>query len=32
VGVLTGLFSCIVVTRAWYDYLISVRRLNRISV
>ncbi len=32
VGVLTGLFSCIVVTRAWYDYLISVRRLNTISV
>jgi preprotein translocase subunit SecD len=32
VGVLTGLFSCIVVTRAWYDYLISVRRLNAISV
>ena len=32
VGVLTGLFSCIVVTRAWYDYLISMRRLNAISV
>ena len=32
VGVLTGLFSCIVVTRAWYDYLISVRKLNAISV
>ncbi len=32
VGVLTGLFSCIVVTRAWYDYLISERRLNTISV
>ncbi len=32
VGVLTGLFSCIVVTRAWYDYLISIRRLNSISV
>ena len=32
VGVLTGLFSCIVVTRAWYDYLISIRRLNTISV
>lgn len=32
VGVLTGLFSCIVVTRAWYDYLISTRRLTRISV
>jgi preprotein translocase subunit SecD len=32
VGVLTGLFSCIVVTRAWYDFLISQRRLARISV
>ena len=32
VGVLTGLFSCIVVTRAWYDYLISARKLNAISV
>jgi preprotein translocase subunit SecD len=32
VGVLTGLFSCILVTRAWYDYLISMRRLNSISV
>ena len=32
VGVLTGLFSCIVVTRAWYDYLISVRKLDVISV
>jgi preprotein translocase subunit SecD len=32
VGVITGIFSCIVVTRAWYDYLISVRRLERISV
>ncbi len=32
VGVLTGLFSCIVVTRAWYDYLISTRRLTTISV
>jgi len=32
VGVLTGLFSCIVVTRAWYDYLISIRKLNTISV
>ena len=32
VGVLTGLFSCIVVTRAWYDYKISMRRLNTISV
>jgi preprotein translocase subunit SecD len=32
VGVLTGLFSCVVVTRIWYDYLISVRKLVRISV
>jgi preprotein translocase subunit SecD len=32
VGVLTGVFSCFVVTRAWYDYLISMRRLNVISV
>src|SRR5581483_11157486 len=32
VGILTGLFSCIVVTRAWYDYLLSQRRLNTISV
>jgi preprotein translocase subunit SecD len=32
VGVLTGLFSCIVVTRAWYDYRISIRRLETISV
>ena len=32
VGILTGLFSCIVVTRAWYDYLISQRRLTAISV
>ena len=32
VGVLTGLFSCIVVTRAWYDYRISIRKLTRISV
>ncbi len=32
VGILTGLFSCIVVTRAWYDYLISQRRLTTISV
>ncbi len=32
VGVLTGLFSCIVVTRAWYDNLISNRRLQTISV
>ena len=32
VGVITGLFSCFVVTRAWYDYKISARRLNAISV
>jgi preprotein translocase subunit SecD len=32
VGILTGLFSCIVVTRAWYDYLISQRRLATVSV
>ncbi len=32
VGVLTGLFSCIVVTRAWYDYMIAARKLNTISV
>jgi preprotein translocase subunit SecD len=32
VGVLTGLFSCIVVTRAWYDYKIQTRQLNAISV
>jgi preprotein translocase subunit SecD len=32
VGVLTGLFSCIVVTRAWYDYRIAERKLNTISV
>lgn len=32
VGVLTGLFSCIVVTRAWYDYRISMRKLAKISV
>ena len=32
VGVLTGLFSCIVITRAWYDNLISSRRLQTISV
>jgi preprotein translocase subunit SecD len=32
VGVLTGLFSCIVVTRAWYDYLIGARKLSTISV
>jgi len=32
VGVLTGVFSCFVVTRAWYDWKISLRRLNAISV
>jgi len=32
VGVLTGVFSCFVVTRAWYDWKISMRRLNVISV
>jgi len=32
VGVLTGVFSCFVVTRAWYDYKIAMRRLNAISV
>jgi preprotein translocase subunit SecD len=32
VGVLTGVFSCFVVTRAWYDYKISMRRLTAISV
>lgn len=32
VGVLTGLFSCIVVTRAWYDYRLSTRKLTSISV
>jgi len=32
VGVLTGVLSCFLVTRAWYDYLISMRRLNTISV
>ena len=32
VGVLTGVFSCFVVTRAWYDWRISMRRLNAISV
>ena len=29
VGVLTGLFSCIVVTRAWYDYKISDAQAGR---
>ena len=32
VGVLTGVFSCFVVTRAWYDWKISMRRLTAISV
>lgn len=32
VGVLSGVFSCFVVTRAWYDYRISVRKLSTISV
>jgi preprotein translocase subunit SecD len=32
VGVLTGIFSCFLVTRSWYDYLISMRRLSTISV
>jgi preprotein translocase subunit SecD len=32
VGVLTGVFSCFVVTRAWYDYKIHQRRLTAISV
>lgn len=32
VGVLTGVFSCFVVTRAWYDYKISMRRLTAVSV
>jgi preprotein translocase subunit SecD len=32
VGVMTGVFSCFVVTRAWYDHKISARRLNSISV
>jgi preprotein translocase subunit SecD len=32
VGVLTGVFSCFVVTRAWYDWKIGIRRLNTISV
>ncbi|HUI25855.1 MAG TPA: protein translocase subunit SecD, partial [Candidatus Kryptonia bacterium] len=32
VGVVTGLFSCVVVTRAWYDYLIASRKLTTISV
>jgi preprotein translocase subunit SecD len=32
VGVLTGVFSCFVATRAWYDWKISTRRLSAISV
>jgi preprotein translocase subunit SecD len=32
VGVLTGVFSCFVVTRAWYDWKISQRKLITISV
>ncbi len=32
VGVLTGVFSCFVVTRAWYDHKIAKRRLATISV
>jgi preprotein translocase subunit SecD len=32
VGVLTGVFSCFVVTRAWYDWKIAMRRLTAISV
>jgi preprotein translocase subunit SecD len=32
VGVLTGVFSCFVVTRAWYDWKIGMRKLNTISV
>ncbi len=32
VGVATGLFSCIVVTRAWYDYRVAARKLASISV
>jgi preprotein translocase subunit SecD len=32
VGVLTGVFSCFVVTRAWYDWRIGMRKLNAISV
>jgi len=32
VGVLTGVFSCFVVTRAWYDWRISMRKLNTLSV
>jgi preprotein translocase subunit SecD len=32
VGVLTGVFSCFVVTRAWYDWKIEIRKLSAISV
>jgi preprotein translocase subunit SecD len=32
VGVLTGVFSCFVVTRAWYDWRIQARKLSSISV
>ncbi|MCL5043959.1 MAG: protein translocase subunit SecD [Deltaproteobacteria bacterium] len=32
VGVLTGLFSCLAVTRAWYDHQIANRRLSALSV
>jgi preprotein translocase subunit SecD len=32
VGVITGVFSCFVVTRAWYDWRIGLRRLSAISV
>jgi preprotein translocase subunit SecD len=32
VGVLTGVFSCFVVTRAWYDWKIAMRKLNTVSV
>jgi preprotein translocase subunit SecD len=32
VGVATGIFSCFVVTRAWYDFKIQTRRLAKISV
>jgi preprotein translocase subunit SecD len=32
VGVLTGVFSCFVVTRAWYDWRIGMRKLSVISV
>ncbi|HZP44993.1 MAG TPA: protein translocase subunit SecD [Candidatus Binataceae bacterium] len=32
VGVLTGVFSCFVVTRAWYDWKIGMRKLTAVSV